>query len=216
METTTQGQEPLSKLLYRGTTEAHRAAENTPYMLALFQGKLTQEAYRLWLVRFHAVYSALERTTEALRDDPAVGVMHLPQLYRTEAIERDLAHFYGRDWREALATSPATDAYVARLERVREEWPLGLVPHHWIRYAGYLHGGATLGKLLATTYGLTGGEGTAFYTFAEIEDTHAFVADYHARMNGIALGEEDLPALVAEGNHAFDGNAAITVELGSD
>ncbi|WP_031168963.1 heme oxygenase (biliverdin-producing) [Streptosporangium roseum] len=214
MEPTSQDLDPLSRLLYKGTTEAHRAAENTPYMLALFQGKLTEDAYRLWLIRFHAVYAALERTTEALRDDPAVGVLHLPQLHRTEAIEKDLAHFYGRDWRQALETSPATDAYVARLERVREEWPLGLVPHHWIRYAGYLHGGATLGKMLATTYGLTGGEGTAFYDFAEIGDTHAFVSEYHARMNSIPVTDEDIPALVDEGNQAFNGNAAITVELG--
>ncbi|MEU8249683.1 biliverdin-producing heme oxygenase [Nonomuraea sp. NPDC048916] len=206
--------EPLSKLLYRGTSDAHRAAENTPYMLALFQGKLTEDAYRLWLVRFHTVYSALERTTEALRDHPAVGGLHLPQLNRTEAIERDLAHFYGRDWRAALESSPATDAYTARLDRVREEWPLGLVPHHWIRYAGYLHGGATLARMLSTAYGLSEGAGMAFYDFAEIEDTHAFVTEYHARMNAVPVTDEDVAALVAEGDHAFDGNAAITVELG--
>ncbi len=55
---------------------------------------------------------------------------------------------------------------MARLRHVREEWPLGLVPHHWIRYAGYLHGGATLAKMLTTTYGLPGGEGMRFYDFA--------------------------------------------------
>ncbi|WP_433213916.1 heme oxygenase (biliverdin-producing) [Microtetraspora malaysiensis] len=217
METTTaQEREPLSKLLYHRTSEAHRAAENTPYMLAMFQGKLTKDAYSAWLVRFHAVYSALEQTAEALREDPSVGSLYLPQLNRTEAIERDLAYFYGRDWRDALKTSPATDAYVARLHRVRDEWPLGLVPHHWIRYAGYLHGGATLARMLTTTYGLSDGDGVAFYDFTEIEDNHAFIADYHARMNAVPVTAEDVDPLVEEGNHAFRGNEAITVELGGE
>ncbi|WP_067177747.1 biliverdin-producing heme oxygenase [Microtetraspora niveoalba] len=213
---TAQEREPLSKLLYHGTSEAHRAAENTPYMLALFQGRLPKDAYVAWLVRFHAVYSELERTTGALREDPAVGSLHLPQLNRTEAIERDLAHFNGPGWRDSLRTSPATDAYVARLRRVREEWPLGLVPHQWIRYAGYLHGGATLAKLLRTTYGLSDGAGLAFYDFTEIEDNRAFISDYHARMNAVPVAAHDIEPLVEEGNHAFRGNAAITVELGEE
>lgn len=53
--------EPLSKLLYKGTTAAHQAAEQTPYVLAMFQGKLSKGDYSRWLVRFHFVYSALER-----------------------------------------------------------------------------------------------------------------------------------------------------------
>ncbi|WP_433360021.1 heme oxygenase (biliverdin-producing) [Streptosporangium sp. CA-115845] len=217
METNTaQERNPLSKLLYHGTSEAHRIAENTPYMLALFQGKLAKDAYAAWLVRFHAVYSELEQTAEALRADPSVGSLWLPQLNRTEAIERDLAYFYGPDWRDSLRISPATDAYVARLRRVRDEWPLGLVPHHWIRYAGYLHGGATLAKLLSTTYDLPDGAGVTFYDFAEIEDNHAFIAGYHARMNAVPVTAEDIESLVEEGNHAFRGNTAITVELGEE
>lgn len=72
---------------------------------------------------------------------------------------------------------------MARLRRVRDEWPLGLVPHHWIRYAGCLHGGATLAKLLTTTYGLPEGEGMRFYDFAKIPDPPDFIGEYHARMN---------------------------------
>lgn len=212
---TTQDREPLSQLLYAGTTDAHRAAEQTPYMRALFQGKLSREAYRAWLVRFHYVYTALEETTAALRDDPAVGGLYLPELLRTEAIERDLGYFYGRDWRAALEPSPATDAYVARLRRVREEWPLGLVPHHWIRYGGYLHGGRMLARRLASTYDLPDGTGTAFYAFTEIADNAAFITEYHARMNAVPLGSDDVAALIEEGDQAFNANAAITVELGA-
>lgn len=208
--------EPLSKLLYKGTTAAHQAAEQTPYMLAMFQGRLSKDAYSRWLVRFHFVYAALEATSEALRDDPAVGRLHLPELARTEAIERDLAYFHGRDWRDELSPSPGTDAYVARLRHVREEWPLGLVPHHWIRYAGYLHGGATLAKLLTTTYGLPEGEGMRFYDFADIADPAAFIGDYHARMNAVPAGPGDIDALVSEGTRAFEANTAITTELGEE
>ncbi|MFI0349096.1 heme oxygenase (biliverdin-producing) [Actinomadura sp. 9N407] len=213
---TTADREPLSRLLYQGTTAAHQAAEQTPYMLAMFQGRLTREAYSRWLVRFHFVYSALEATSEALRDDPAVGRLRLPELDRTEAIERDLAYFHGRDWRAELSPSPGTDAYVARLRHVREEWPLGLVPHHWIRYAGYLHGGATLAKMLTATYGLPEGEGMRFYDFAGIEDRPAFIPGYHDRMNAVPTGPEDVGALVAEGTRAFEANTAITIELGDE
>ncbi|NVI92790.1 heme oxygenase (biliverdin-producing) [Actinomadura sp. BRA 177] len=213
---TTADREPLSKLLYQGTTEAHQAAEQTPYMLAMFQGKLPKEDYSRWLVRFHFVYSALEETAEALRGDPAVGGLYLPELNRTEAIERDLAYFYGTDWRAELTPSPGTDAYVARLRHVREEWPLGLVPHHWIRYAGYLHGGATLAKMLTTTYGLPEGEGMRFYDFAGIPDRTAFIGDYHTRMNAVPVKAEDVDALVAEGTRAFEANTAITTELGAE
>lgn len=213
---TTADREPLSKLLYRGTTAAHQAAEQTPYMLALFQGTLPKEDYGRWLVRFHFVYAALEETSEALRGDSAVGGLRLPELDRTEAIERDLAHFYGRSWRDELASSPGTDAYVARLRHVRDEWPLGLVPHHWIRYAGYLHGGATLAKMLTTTYGLPEGEGMRFYDFAAIPDRTAFIGEYHARMNAVPVGPDDIAALIAEGNRAFEANTAITTELGAE
>lgn len=213
---TTADREPLSKLLYKGTTAAHQAAEQTPYMLAMFRGKLSKGDYSRWLVRFHFVYSALEETSEALRDDPAVGRLHLPELHRTEAIERDLAYFYGTGWRAELTSSPGTDAYVARLRRVRDEWPLGLVPHHWIRYAGYLHGGATLAKLLSTTYGLPEGEGMRFYDFAEIPDPPDFIGEYHARMNAVPVAADDVGALVAEGSRAFEANTAITTELGDE
>ncbi len=92
---TTADREPLSKLLYQGTTEAHQAAEQTPYMLAMFQGKLPKEDYSRWLVRFHFVYSALEETAEAARR-PRRRRAVPPELNRTEAIERDLAYFTGR------------------------------------------------------------------------------------------------------------------------
>lgn len=213
--TDTAEQLPLAKLLYQGTTDAHRAAEQTPYMLAMFEGKLTQEQYRAWLVCFHFVYSALEEATASLREHPVVGALHLPQLHRAEAIERDLAHFYGRGWRDALEPTPATGAYVARLREVRDEWPLGLIPHHWIRYAGYLHGGATLAALLSKTYGLAEGVGTAFYDFAAIEDRPAFIADYHARMNAVDVPEAERGRLVEEGRRAFGANTAITLELGT-
>lgn len=212
--TDTTEQLPLAKLLYQGTTDEHRAAEQTPYMLAMFEGKLTREQYRLWLVRFHYVYSALEEATASLSDHPVLGALHLPQLNRSEAIERDLAYFYGSGWRDAVEPTPATSAYVARLREVRDAWPLGLVPHHWIRYAGYLHGGATLAGLLSRTYGLADGAGMAFYDFAAIEDRPAFIADYHARMNAIDVRGADRERIVEEGRRAFAANTAITLELG--
>ena len=57
------------------------------------------------------MYEALEAGAERLASDPVAGPFIRPELLRRGALERDLTHLRGADWRATLSALPATEAY---------------------------------------------------------------------------------------------------------
>ncbi|MBD1821094.1 biliverdin-producing heme oxygenase [Cyanobacteria bacterium FACHB-DQ100] len=49
---------------------------------------------------------------------PIIGAIVFPELHRTANLERDLAFFYGDNWREEIAPLPAGQIYVDRLREI--------------------------------------------------------------------------------------------------
>ncbi|HVL80537.1 MAG TPA: biliverdin-producing heme oxygenase [Actinomycetota bacterium] len=208
-------EETLAKRLFGGSSVIHREAERRPFMVQFLKAQLPQDAYVEWLKRQSFVYAALEETDRALKDDPVVGRMHSPELYRTDAIDSDLRYFVGPDWRSTATCTPATQAYVDRIAWARDGFPPAYVAHQWLRYMGNMLGQEILRKILERAYGLTE-EGTNFYRYPEVGDPRTFLGGYHARLNSMPLGDEEAQRFVDEGTEAFRLNIALTDELGRD
>ncbi|WP_232680965.1 heme oxygenase (biliverdin-producing) [Nocardioides sp. R-C-SC26] len=198
----------LSTAMREGSMAEHEAAEHSPYMSELLEGRLNEQGYIDYLLRLRAVYATMERVIRAHSDDRLVAAVHDPALERLAAIEADLDH-----WAPGVAReldSPATAAYQQRLEDA--EWGGALVAHHYTRYLGDLSGGQAIGRILDRAFGLDGA-GVAFYDFAEIPKPKPYKDAYRARLDALGLDEADTARLVEEVKVAFRMNQALFNEL---
>jgi heme oxygenase len=207
----------FSTLLRASTTEVHKEAEARPFMRAFFAGELAREPYIDWLARQRHLYrtleSGLERISPARPEHDVVPV----QLHRTARIEADLDHLTDGEWRDQDHLTPATRAYVDRIEAT-DGFPAGLVAHAWLRYMGNVGGRDVLHRLVAGCIGATDGDdrGLAFTDFSEVGEVRPFFAAFHARLDALPLSPEEKSAAVAEADVGFRLNIALTDELAAD
>jgi heme oxygenase len=172
----------LSLRLREGTRESHRLAEGTAFIRAFFAGRLPLDAYREFLAQLRHVYIALESAQERHRAEPVFGKVYFPELARSAALVQDLDFYFGKaTWRE-IPPLPATETYMQRIATLADEWPAGLVSHHYTRYLGDLSGGQALKRIVAKMYCLESDDGLAFYNFPQILDHTVFKNEYRARL----------------------------------
>lgn len=203
----------LSAQIRTASWDAHQAAEHSPFIQQLLGGRLPIDEYARLAAQHHAIYSALELAVAA-NEDPAVAPFLDPALIRVPAIEADLAHLAGADWRKRVGPlEPATEAYVEHLRRVCFTSPAGLLAHHYVRYLGDLSGGQVIGRVLKRIYGLPDERGTAFYRFTEIDSPKAFKDRYRQLLDTLPWDEATRGRLIDEVNVAFRLNAAMFDEL---
>lgn len=212
MNETATEEEPLSKMLFAGSSVIHRQAERRPFMVVFFKAQLPRDAYVEYLGRLSYIYQGLEDVDEALRQDSVVGRMYSPELHRSEAIETDMTYFAGPDWRDKVAPSPATGAYVDRIRWCEKELPPAFVAHQWLRYLGNVLGQPVLHRIMKKAYGVDN-QGMDFYRYTKVADPRAYLGEYHARMNSMPLDAETKALVVEEGNRAFRLQIDLTDEL---
>ncbi|MCW2748871.1 MAG: biliverdin-producing heme oxygenase [Nocardioidaceae bacterium] len=203
----------LSALLRTGSQAEHTAAENAGFMSELVKGEINANGYGQYLLRYRAVYAALEGAARRLEADPIAAAVIDPSLERLAAIEADLTFWLGADWQGAAWNSPATDAYVARIEQAAE-WGGTFLAHHYTRYMGDLSGGQAIGRILARAYDLEGGIGVAFYAFPEIPKPKPFKDGYRERLDALVLSDQERQRILAEVKTVFALNSDIFAELG--
>lgn len=203
--------EAINAALMQGTAEIHREAERRPFMVAQFKGELPKEAYAAYLGRLSYVYDALEETAEVIRQDSNVGPLYSPELFRREGLEKDLTALVGPGWRQTIPSTPASDAYAARIREIAVEHPPSWVAHQWLRYLGYVLGQGLIRGLLSKAYGPD--VPVAFYDFPDIAEPKEYLGGYHARMNAMKLSDDDVARVVAEGERAFQLQIDLTDEL---
>lgn len=203
--------EPLSKRLFGGSAVIHRKAERRPFMVVFFKAKLPREAYAEYLGRLGYIYGALEDADDMLKDDPVVGRMFSPELHRRQAIEADL-EFFGAP---TPSYSPATKAYVERIQTIANEFPPGFVAHQWLRYLGNVLAQPVLARIMKRAYDLED-QGVEFCRYTKVGDPRAYLVDYHARMNSMPLDEAAVARLVDEANRAWQHQIDFTDELAAD
>lgn len=208
----------LSTAMREGSKAEHEQAEGSSFMAELLQGGLNERAYVDYLLRYRAVYAALETAVRAHAADPMVAAVLDPVLERLAAIDADLAHWApGAD--PAVVDSAAATAYVARIEAAASEaaagWGGSLVAHHYTRYLGDLSGGQAIGRILDRSFELDGA-GIAFYDFTAIPKPKLYKDAYRARLDGLDLDADGVDRVVDEVKVVFGLNQAVFVELGAD
>lgn len=211
---------PFSRLLREGSQSEHTEAETSSFMSFLLEGKVSRDGYAAYLLAMAPVYDALETVGRALvgddsQTDPIAAAVWDPLLERAAALAEDLTFFAGPDWRSRVSTDPAVMAYVERLQHSRS-WGGLFVAHHYTRYLGDLSGGQAIGRIIARTYDLADGEGTAFYRFAGIEKPKPYKDGYRARLDALELTDEQRTEALAEVKLAFRLNHGIFTALSVD
>ncbi|MDN3296310.1 biliverdin-producing heme oxygenase [Streptomyces ficellus] len=208
---------PFSTLIRTASHQQHTEAENSTFMSDLLGGRLGVAAYARYTEQLWFVYRALEGAADALRDDPVAGPFIQPELFRTAALERDLAHLRGAGWRAGLTPLPATAAYAARVEECARAWPAGYVAHHYTRYLGDLSGGQIIRDKAERTWGFARkGDGVRFYVFEQIPNPAAFKRGYRELLDRVDADDLEKQRIIEECRRAFDFNGAVFRELGAE
>jgi heme oxygenase len=203
----------LASQLREGTKKAHTMAENTGFVSCFLKGVVDKASYRTLVADLWYVYSAMEEEIGKLTDHPVVGPIAFPQLNRREALEKDLAYYFGGDWRKQIQATPGAQAYVARLHQVAREAPELLVGHHYTRYIGDLSGGIILKNIAQKAMNLGEHDGLRFYEFDAIPDEKAFKTTYRATLDALPIDQATADRIVAEANEAFHCNMRMFQEL---
>ena len=203
----------LASQLREGTKKAHTMAENTGFVSCFLKGVVDKASYRTLVADLYFVYSAMEEELAGLRDHPVVGPVAFPELNRRDTLEKDLAFYFGPDWRTSVKATPAAQEYVARLHQVAKESPELLVGHHYTRYIGDLSGGQILKNIAQKAMNLGEHDGLRFYEFTAIPDEKAFKVNYRATLDQLPIDQATADRIVAEANHAFHLNMKMFQEL---
>jgi len=205
----------LAAQLREGTKKAHTMAENTGFVSCFLKGVVDKTSYRTLVADLHLVYSAMEEEIGKLREqgNPVVGPVGFPELNCQEALEQDLAFYYGSDWRNTVKTTPAAQEYVARIRQLAKESPELLVGHHYTRYIGDLSGGQILKNIAQKAMNLGEHDGLRFYDFDDIADAGAFKTQYRATLDALPIDQSTADRIVAEANKAFHCNMDMFKEL---
>ncbi|MFE0778518.1 heme oxygenase (biliverdin-producing) [Streptomyces sp. NPDC058861] len=208
---------PFSTLIRTASHEQHTEAETSSFMGDLLGGRLGVDAYARYTEQLWFVYRALEEGAEALREDPVAGPFIQPELFRTAALEQDLAHLRGPGWQDGVSPLPATTAYAERVAECARDWPAGYVAHHYTRYLGDLSGGQIIRDKAERTWGFARkGDGVRFYVFEEISNPAAFKRAYRELLDGVNADDLEKQRIVDECKRAFAFNSAVFHQLGSE
>ncbi|XP_069066785.1 heme oxygenase 2 isoform X2 [Pleurodeles waltl] len=205
----------LSELLKEGTKDIHERAENTQFVKDFLKGCIKKELFKLATVALYYTYSALEEEIERNKDHPSFAPLYFPlELHRKDALEKDLAFFYGSGWRTEIQCSAAAQEYVERIRHLGQNEPELLVAHTYTRYMGDLSGGQVLKKVAQRALHLPNtGEGIQFYMFENVTNAQRFKQLYRARMNALELDSRTKERIVEEAVEAFHFNIKVFNEL---
>jgi heme oxygenase len=209
--------ESFSTVIRTASHEQHSEAETSAFMSDLLGGRLGVDAYARYTEQLWFVYEALETGVERLASDPVAGPFVRPELLRLGALERDLRHLRGPDWRAGLSALPATREYADRVRYCAERWPGGYVAHHYTRYLGDLSGGQIIRDKAERTWGFARkGDGVRFYVFEDIPNPAAFKRGYRERLDAIGADRLERQRIVAECKNAFALNTEVFRALGAE
>ncbi|MFI6481935.1 heme oxygenase (biliverdin-producing) [Nonomuraea sp. NPDC050663] len=203
---------PFAEDLKNATWSDHSSAEGEGYLDLLMGGKLSEREYGEMVAQHYFCYLALDAASRRLADHPVAGRFVFPELYREEALVRDLVTVYGPDWESRIAPSKSTRTLMARIEQV-SDWPGGYVAHHYTRYMGDLSGGQFIRMELQKIYGYGKGGGVDFYFFDEVGSLPRFKNEYRARLDALDPDEAEAKRIIKETKLAYQLNSEVLGEL---
>jgi len=203
----------LAMKLRVGTQQAHTNSENIGFMKCFVKGVVDKNCFMQLLSNFYFVYSELEAAIEKHKQHPVISLIYFPELNRQSSLKQDMLFYYGNQWQETIKPSPATQAYIARIQQISTHEPALLLAHSYTRYLGDLSGGQMLQKIAQSALKLSGYTGTSFYNFEQIPDKQAFKEKYRQALDKLPIDDISADKIVAEANYAFKLNMQIFQEL---
>ncbi|MEV6616486.1 biliverdin-producing heme oxygenase [Streptomyces sp. NPDC051051] len=207
----------FSTVIRTASHEQHVEAETSTFMSDLLGGGLGVDAYARYTEQLWFVYEALEDGAGRLASDPVAGPFIRPELFRRDALERDLTHLRGAGWRAGLSALPATLAYAERVRACARSWPGGYVAHHYTRYLGDLSGGQIIRDRAEKAWGFEKkGDGVRFYVFEEVGNPAAFKREYRELLDAVRADDLEKQRIVAECRKAFALNTGMFRALGEE
>ncbi|QRP46785.1 heme oxygenase (biliverdin-producing) [Amycolatopsis sp. FDAARGOS 1241] len=205
---------PFSAELRASTRVVHERANHSTYMNALLGGELSLAGYTQLAIQYFFIYQAIERATDAMTGDPVGGEFVFDELRRLPALERDLAHLVGPDWRSTVRPLASTEAYTARVAEAAQ-WAGGYVAHHYTRYLGDIAGGQIIRRLVEKKFDLAEA-GSLFYHFDDLGSAPAFRDRYRAKLDAAPWDDTARARVIDETLVAFEHNVAVFDELALD
>lgn len=202
----------LAFMLDDGTRKSHSVAQNTQFVTGFFKGLANRDSYRSLITSLYFVYESMEKAMDNTTED-RVQALDYPALRRLAPMKKDMEFFYGSGWESEVQLSPASKAYVARVQEVAKTKPYLLVAHQYTRYLGDLFGGQMMGGMASRSLNLENGDGTAFYSFEDITSTNNFITEWYGRLNELELSDDQKHEIVDEANLVFDLNIDLLQEL---
>ncbi|MEV0740579.1 biliverdin-producing heme oxygenase [Streptomyces sp. NPDC050549] len=207
----------FSTVIRTASREQHVEAETSTFMSDLLGGRLGVDAYARYTEQLWFVYEALETGAERLAADPVTGPFIRAELFRLPALERDLEHLRGADWRTGLTALPATQAYADRVRECAQSWPAGYIAHHYTRYLGDLSGGRIIRDKAERRWEFSRkGDGVRFYVFEGIANPAAFKRGYRELLDAVQADDLEKQRIVAECKRAFALNTGVFRALGDE
>lgn len=209
----------LATRLREGTQHSHTAAENTAFMKCFLKGIVEREPLRKLLANLYFVYQALEEELQRHHNDAIVGSIYFPELNRTANLERDLAFYYGENWREQVVLSESGCVYADRIRHIANSDSALLTSHSYTRYMGDLSGGQSLKNIVRSALNLPPDQGTAMHEFEQLPTPQAkreFKERYRQALNSLEIDEATIEKIVDEANYAFQLNRDLVHELEAD
>lgn len=193
----------------------HSDSEGSTIMEDIMRMRGTLDDYTALVVQHYFMYEALEAAAEQLAANPRFAALHPETLIRQQAIVTDLEHLLGADWREQLASVPATVSYADRIREVAAEgWLPGIIAHHYTRYLGDLSGGQMIAKRVKKQHGFDRA-GIAFYDFTELGSIADFKTTYRAVLDelGEQLSDEERQRMIDEVRLAYRFNTEVFIDM---
>jgi len=171
------------------------------------------------LLVFYEIFKYLEEALDRHKDS-LIGDLLIPGMARTKALETDLSHYLGDDWRDDYVVRPEVKQYLAHLKHLDELDPYLLIPYIYHLYMGLFSGGQVLkAKRFLSLSSLTGskeGDGGGDrpgYNVTNYEDIPIGVLKKNLKtiVNDLAeqLDEETREAIIKEGPKVFELNNII-------
>ncbi len=205
----------LAMQLREGTKKSHTMAENTGFVSCFLKGVVDKATYRKLVADLYFVYKAMEEEIEALSNQshPIISSICYPELNRCLTLEKDLAFYFGKDWKMNLKPTKSAQIYAARIHQLAREAPELLIGHHYTRYIGDLSGGQILRRIAQKAMNLSGDDGLNFYKFDLITDEKSFKLKYSETLNTLPIDQKTADRIVDEANNAFKYNMDMFKEL---
>ena len=204
---------PFSQALRERTMASHGDSAGATFMSDLMTGKGSREDYIALVAQHYFIYEALEAAAERFVDDSTAAPFISPQLTRLPALEIDLEHLVGSDWRESISPVPATQRYVDRINEVADEgWAGGFIAHHYTRYLGDLSGGQAISRIMQREFGFET-NGVAFYLFEDIASPKEFKDTYRTQLDSVEWDDAERERVIDEVLLAYRFNTELFIDL---